>query len=186
MFNAAMFCDLLNQFCQQAYQNSKDKGFWDEQEVKLESDKVDGVCKSFKQRPINFGEKYMLMVSELCELFEAHRKGKLNAPCDKEATIIDPKATVPVRIRCVVCDGLGAVEVKDDPNAFAATCTRCAGQGLINTTGIRRLTNEEEELADLAIRLADYCGYRGINLGAAIISKMQYNSTRPYMHGKTC
>lgn len=146
MFNAAMFCDLLNQFCQQAYQNSKDKGFWDEQEVKLESDKVDGVCKSFKQRPINFGEKYMLMVSELCELFEAHRKGKLNAPCDKEATVADPTS-------------IG---------------------------GTRRLTNEEEELADLAIRLADYCGYRGINLGAAIISKMQYNSTRPYMHGKTC
>lgn len=39
-------------------------------------------------------------------------------------------------------------------------------------------TGEEEEVADTLIRLLDYCGYRGINLGKAYIAKLDYNMTR--------
>ena len=42
------------------------------------------------------------------------------------------------------------------------------------------------ELADLVIRVADLCGFYGIDLEAVIRMKMEYNSTRPKMHGKTC
>ena len=40
------------------------------------------------------------------------------------------------------------------------------------------------ELADLAIRLGDYCGWRGLDLEYAIEIKAAYNKQRPYMHGK--
>lgn len=39
------------------------------------------------------------------------------------------------------------------------------------------------ELADVVIRIFDYCGQYGIDLGAAIIEKMAYNETREYRHG---
>lgn len=40
-----------------------------------------------------------------------------------------------------------------------------------------------EELADTAIRIMDYCEKHGINLGAAIIAKHEYNRGREYKHG---
>lgn len=46
------------------------------------------------------------------------------------------------------------------------------------------LTCEEEELADIIIRVLDTAGARGINIGRAVLLKMAYNATRPHMHGK--
>lgn len=40
------------------------------------------------------------------------------------------------------------------------------------------------ELADAVIRIADLCGYMGIDLEAVIAEKMAYNESRPYKHGK--
>ena len=43
------------------------------------------------------------------------------------------------------------------------------------------------ELADVIIRVLDYCGYAGIDIDAAISQKHEYNKTRPYRHGgKKC
>lgn len=39
------------------------------------------------------------------------------------------------------------------------------------------------ELADVIIRIMDYCGHEGIDLEEAIADKMVYNETRPYKHG---
>lgn len=44
--------------------------------------------------------------------------------------------------------------------------------------------NFKEELADIAIRLADMCGGLGIDLQKEIINKMKINADRPYKHGK--
>lgn len=39
------------------------------------------------------------------------------------------------------------------------------------------------ELADVVIRIMDYCGYAGIDLEKVIIEKHEYNKLRPYKHG---
>lgn len=41
-----------------------------------------------------------------------------------------------------------------------------------------------EELADAVIRICDLCGKMGLNLGGAILVKMEYNSKRPHKHNK--
>lgn len=43
--------------------------------------------------------------------------------------------------------------------------------------------NYEEECADLFIRLLDHCAKLGIDLLDATLKKMDYNETRPRMHG---
>ena len=49
---------------------------------------------------------------------------------------------------------------------------------------IPEFTGVEEELADVVIRIFDYCGRKNLRLGEAIIAKMQFNESRPYKHGK--
>jgi Predicted pyrophosphatase len=46
------------------------------------------------------------------------------------------------------------------------------------------MDNFKEELADVAIRLADLCGGLGIDLEIEIKKKMDKNKNRPYKHGK--
>lgn len=48
---------------------------------------------------------------------------------------------------------------------------------------VRTITSEEEEAADLFIRLLDLCGKQGIDLGRVTFAKMEYNAQRPYKHG---
>jgi hypothetical protein len=45
-------------------------------------------------------------------------------------------------------------------------------------------TAEEEEMADLYIRLMDHAGGFKLRLGAAIVAKLAYNASRPHKHGK--
>lgn len=51
---------------------------------------------------------------------------------------------------------------------------------------IPMFSEEEEELADAAIRIFDYAAGWNLRLGEAIIAKLEYNRTRPFKHGKTC
>jgi len=39
------------------------------------------------------------------------------------------------------------------------------------------------ELADIIIRIFDYCGHTGIDIASAITEKHEYNKGRPYRHG---
>lgn len=41
-----------------------------------------------------------------------------------------------------------------------------------------------EELADLCIRVFDYCAAQRMDLAGMILKKMEKNRKRPYMHGK--
>lgn len=40
------------------------------------------------------------------------------------------------------------------------------------------------ELADVVIRIMDFAEARGLNIGAAIVDKHNFNTTRPHKHGK--
>jgi len=42
----------------------------------------------------------------------------------------------------------------------------------------------EEEMADVLIRIGDYCGANNLRLEEAVKAKMEFNKTRPYKHGK--
>ncbi len=49
---------------------------------------------------------------------------------------------------------------------------------------IPEFTHEEEEAADLLIRLMDFCAGKGLRLAEAVVAKAAYNKGRPYKHGK--
>ena len=49
---------------------------------------------------------------------------------------------------------------------------------------IPQFSGVDEELADLVIRLLDLGARRGLNIGAAIAAKAEFNTTRPHRHGK--
>lgn len=46
------------------------------------------------------------------------------------------------------------------------------------------ITAEEEELADIVVRVMDYAAGHGLNLGKAFVHKMRFNALRPVKHGK--
>lgn len=76
---------------------------------------------------------------EVSELWEVHRRGETEKPCEKLT------AQTPL-------------------------------QG-------RAPTLQEEELADICIRIMDYCAHKGLDLASAILLKCIYNASRPYRHG---
>jgi NTP pyrophosphatase (non-canonical NTP hydrolase) len=52
---------------------------------------------------------------------------------------------------------------------------------------IPEITLAAEEMADIIIRVMDFCGGHGIDIGEAVVKKMKYNESRPHRHGgKTC
>jgi|SRR6185312_10022530 len=50
-------------------------------------------------------------------------------------------------------------------------------------TGVGKPVGFPSEIADIAIRVGDLCGFLGIDLEKAVSEKMAYNATRPYRHG---
>lgn len=44
-------------------------------------------------------------------------------------------------------------------------------------------TGEEEELADVVLRVMDYSQANRLRIAEAIVAKLEYNSTRPPRHG---
>lgn len=50
--------------------------------------------------------------------------------------------------------------------------------------GLEGFTNEEEEAADVIIRMLDYAGQYQLRIGEAVLAKMAKNEGRPFKHGK--
>lgn len=59
-----------------------------------------------------------------------------------------------------------------------------ANRKSLTSAHIAGFTGEEEEAADILIRLLDLAAHRGWRLGEAYAAKMKMNLTRPAMHGK--
>ena len=64
-----------------------------------------------------------------------------------------------------------------------AECMEAVRAGNPISEKIAPFSMEEEELADILIRVFDYAGHRGFDLDKALIAKMKHNDTREYRHG---
>ncbi|MEI6716098.1 MAG: hypothetical protein WCO60_20295, partial [Verrucomicrobiota bacterium] len=49
---------------------------------------------------------------------------------------------------------------------------------------VPEFSGAEAELADVIIRIADMAAARGWRVGAAVVAKTQFNTTREHKHGK--
>lgn len=104
--------------------------------------------------------KMMLIVTEVAEAVDELRTGKLPT----QTYYHDPHL----------------------PNSLVAEVGVAREQELIERCSVGKLRKPEgvpSELADVVIRVFDYAGIRGIDLQAIILEKLDYNATRPAMHG---
>lgn len=120
----------------------------------------------FWENPPEFGTAVALVHSELSEALEEARAGRPNVyyPCNAGGLCVDDKGDPSLS-----CGS--RVRNADDPETF------CSARS-------KKPEGVAVELADAVIRIADLCGFMGIDLEAAIVEKMAYNETRPYKHGK--
>lgn len=126
----------LNTLRDKAHENAKAKGFYEGE--------------------FNFGEKLMLISSELGEALEADRKDEYaNGFCHYNNSI-----------------HIGEYECAGENEAF-----KMRFETYLKDT-------VEDELADALIRIMDLCGYLNIDIEKHVELKMRYNSLRPIRHGK--
>lgn len=134
-------CQGLNESARIIHENNKAKGFWDNDR--------------------NEGEMLMLIVTELGEAMEAHRKGKVN------------------RLRSFNSDMSGARLSTEDFNVDNINYS-----WIINRFETTVKDSYEDEIADTIIRLLDLCAGRGIDIETHIQLKVEYNKSRSHLHGK--
>ena len=113
-------------------------------------------------------EILMLCVSELSEALEEHRN-----------------ASPPFYMGCklgLICTP-AALEGRTCPDRTLDAAA--AGEPCNYSTG--KPQGVAVELADCIIRILDYCAWAGIDIEEVIITKHEYNKSRPYRHGgKVC
>jgi len=102
-----------------------------------------------------FGEIIATMHSELSEALEEYRNGNPNEYFRVQVPLIKGTA-MPAKYE------------------FETDITKWKGE---KTEGIA------PELADVILRILDYCGRNGIDIEGAIKRKHEYNRGRPYRHG---
>lgn len=109
--------------------------------------------------------KLMLIVSEAAEALESYR--------DPES---DSLIKVPVSIveRLVVAPSLGDDDAVEALGELAA----------IHQKWLSKPKGFDIEIADILIRCFDLAGRLGIDLEGAVQRKMDYNTSRPPLHGK--
>jgi len=112
------------------------------------------VKRGFYDDPKEIGTVLMLIVTELAEAMEAYRGGNRLGSERLEAMQWD--------------SALDEDFSQEDINQF---------KEVVKDTF-------EDEIADTIIRLFDLCGWLGIDIHKHIMLKLNYNSTRPYKHGK--
>jgi hypothetical protein len=185
---------LTSELIDRCHAGSRNKGFWDVVPPQ--------------------GQQLMLVISELCESLEAHRKGK-EAPALPPAlvehftkhmghaengaralfenTIKDTPADELADAYIRLCDFIGGFEIDRQPiltNAHArVSLPSNYAEALLRITGwiIAATENElarEWYLADALTDIEFLAEREGIDLATHIDLKLRYNATRPAKHGK--
>ena len=160
------------------HQTAKDKGFWDTER--------------------NMGEMLMLVISELAEALEAHRDGSPALYIEENGK---PEGTV-VKLADAVIRCLDILQYKWN---FQDTIgERMAEHRMVqeSSSGIFTLSENFGEnlqnISELVCRAKRYCLWlidvvvmcerlvesMDHDIWAAVRIKMEYNTTRPYKHGK--
>lgn len=160
------------EFQEACYATAKNSGFH-------EDDSDDPYLQS-----LQFARRLLLTVSEVIEAFEEHRKGhgltKIYHVMHSPKEFTGPPHDV-TRLPS------GGVKVYLGDNIIPRFLTNQEYEDWLLATGwTRKPEGVPIELADAVIRLGNLAESLGIDLGAAIEEKMQFNKTREYKHGKAC
>lgn len=121
------------------------------------------------------GEDAALMHSELSEMLEDHREGKKPTEVWYEEKVL----AYDIEGKAILLDGKQAtVSVR-----YAEQYRRKADGGFDYSTP-RKMCGIPSELADVIIRVLHFAGKHGIDIEEAVNTKSNYNSSRPFKHGK--
>lgn len=115
---------------------------------------------SDRKRLMHRGEMIALMHSELSECLEFLRK----------------------KVECPNCGG-HILRPNCNPGCSECTCGRVFNDPRYDDH-VPEITGEAAELADILIRIFHYCGKYRIDLATALAKKHEYNTNRPFRHGK--
>jgi hypothetical protein len=125
------------------------------------------IAKEHGFKDASIGEDVALFHSEASELLEDHRDG--SAPTE-----------VWYEIKTPAYHGNGApmmVGGKQLTVAVRSPLSTTTEGHFIKPCGI------PSELADIVIRVLHFSGKHGIDIEKAVVEKMAYNESRPYLHG---
>ncbi len=125
------------------------------------------------EEPKSIGELLALIHSEVSEALEEHRNGY--AP---NKTYYSGKEKLEVET-----DSVTLINIVESPNKIDGDTSIISNFGKDNLN-VNKPEGIPSELADVVIRVADMCGYYGIDLEKAIEEKMEYNETRSHKHGE--
>lgn len=79
-----------------------------------------------------------------------------------------------------------AVEADRKDRRCVADISKIASEEIFNTEAFKNEVKDtvEDEIADVVLRVLDFCGANGIDIDSHIRAKLRYNETRPFKHGK--
>lgn len=147
----------LNELSKKIVDANKAKGFYEDYDMVMELIAEHGTQEHIDifERAIT-GQRLALIVSEASEALESDRKNKVFWTTETIQQINNYKYYL---------DALNDVDFVDSFN-----CT-------VKDT-------KEDEIADILIRVLDFCGANDIDIDFHVKQKLRYNALRPNKHGK--
>jgi NTP pyrophosphatase (non-canonical NTP hydrolase) len=114
----------------------------------------------------------MLGLNEMRD--QAHKNAKDKGWWDDDLMPPNPETLIPEKICLMHSELSEALECYRDPE-------HKANELWVASSG--KIEGLPAELADVIIRIGDYCGYFGIDIEDTVRQKMAYNATRSHRHG---